>query len=102
MSSVADPLPVLRVPLSAGARVALALAIYPLAGSLLSLAGWAFDVPRLTDWQANGISIQPNACIAAAGASVAVLLYVAGRAVPAAYFAAIFAVIGALTAFENV
>ena len=102
MSSVADPLPVLRVPLSAGARVALALAIYPLAGSLLSLAGWAFDVPRLTDWQANGISIQPNACIAAAGASVAVLLYVAGRAVPAAFFAAIFAVIGALTAFENV
>jgi signal transduction histidine kinase len=102
MSSIAQQLPVLQAPLSAGARVALAVAIYPLAGGLLSLAGWAFDVQRLTDWEADGISIQPNASLAAAGASVAVLLKVAGKTVPAALFAAVVAVLGALTLFENV
>jgi signal transduction histidine kinase/ActR/RegA family two-component response regulator len=86
----------------AAARVALILALYPLVGGLLSFAGWALDVPRLTDWEGTGISIQPNACLAAVGASVAVVLVVLGRRAPAALVAAAVAVIGAVTLLENV
>jgi signal transduction histidine kinase len=78
------------------------LSLYPLVGGLLSFAGWALDVPRLTDWQGNGISIQPNASLLAAAASAAVLLIVAGRSAAAAFAATAVAVIGALTLFENV
>jgi signal transduction histidine kinase/CheY-like chemotaxis protein len=78
------------------------LSLYPLVGGLLSFAGWALDVPRLTDWQGNGISIQPNASLLAAAASAAVLLIVAGRSAAAAFAATAVAVIGVLTLFENV
>ena len=101
ISLVAQPLSNLRRRLSS-ARVAPILALYPLVGGLLSFAGWALDVPRLTDWEGDGISIQPNASLAAAGASLAVLLIVAGRSAAAALVAAAVAVIGALTLFENV
>lgn len=50
------------------------LASYALAGGLVSLLGWALDLPRLTDWGSNGISIQPNACMAAILAGIGVLL----------------------------
>jgi hypothetical protein len=40
------------------------LTAYALIGGLLSLAGWVADVQRLTDWEASGLSIQPNAALA--------------------------------------
>ena len=43
------------------ARVALALSLYTALGGLTSFIGWAADLPRLADWDNNGISIQPNA-----------------------------------------
>ena len=48
-----------------------ALALYALVGGLISLSGWVFDIPRLTDWLDSGISIQPN---------TALLLILAGTA----------------------
>jgi signal transduction histidine kinase len=101
MSSDAQSVPIEPHQLSIAARVALALALYPLLGGLVSFAGWAFDVPRLADWQGSGISIQPNACIAAIAASAAVYLIVIGRRVAAAAIAAAVALLGVLTLFEN-
>jgi signal transduction histidine kinase/ActR/RegA family two-component response regulator len=102
MSSDAHSVPVVQAQQSIAARVALALALYPFVGGLVSFAGWALDVPGLTDWEGNGISIQPNACIAAVGASVALFLAIVGRRIPAVLIAAAVAFLGALTAFENV
>jgi hypothetical protein len=50
-------------------------------GGVVSFAGWAADLPRLTDWNDGGISIQPNATIAAFTSGVAILLlFLAGVA----------------------
>ena len=40
------------------------LGCYALLGGFLSFAGWAADIPRLTDWIGDGISIQPNTTVA--------------------------------------
>jgi hypothetical protein len=54
-------------------RAQLLFALYALAGGVISFAGWYADVPRLTDWPDNGISIQPNATIAVMSAALALL-----------------------------
>jgi hypothetical protein len=56
-----------------------ALACYVLAGGILSLAGWVLDVPRVTDWFGNGISIQPNTCLTVVLASLSLLCLTAER-----------------------
>lgn len=50
-----------------------ACALYGLVGALLCLAGWAFDIRRLTDWLGDGISIQPNTAVIAAAAVLGVI-----------------------------
>lgn len=45
-----------------------------LAGGTLTLAGWGFDVPRLTDWAGRGISMFPNAAIGGLLCGAALLL----------------------------
>ena len=42
-------------------RFAVGLGVYALAGAVVSLSGWALNLPRLTDWIDGGVSIQPNA-----------------------------------------
>ena len=56
-------------------RVSAGLGAYTMLGGLLSFLGWVLDVQRLTDWDGNGISIQPNAalCATIAGASLILL-----------------------------
>ena len=81
---------------------AIALALYALAGGVLSLLGWVLDVPRLTDWQGNGVSIQPNTTIAVTLAGVAVLLLASGRSRAVIAPATIVAVIGAATCFQYI
>jgi signal transduction histidine kinase/ActR/RegA family two-component response regulator len=41
----------------------LAAGVYALLGSLVSFLGWPLDIPRLTDWLNDGISIQPNTAV---------------------------------------
>ncbi len=62
-----------------GRRLAEALQLYALLGGAISFAGWALDLPRLTDWSGMGISIQPNAAIAAMLASTGGLFLLRGR-----------------------
>lgn len=56
-----------------------ALGAYALAGGTVSLLGWRFDIPRLTDWIDSGISIQPNASIAVAASGAALILLTIGH-----------------------
>lgn len=44
-------------------RMAFFAGLYAVLGGSISLAGWVLDVSRLTDWNASGISIQPNATL---------------------------------------
>lgn len=53
--------------------------LYAGAGGVISLAGWVLDVPRLTDWDADGISIQPNAALCVIISAIALLALAAGR-----------------------
>src|SRR5436190_5419922 len=54
-------------------KLVLLLGIYVLLGGVTSFTGWAADIPRLTDWDNTGISIQPNATVAVTTAGAALL-----------------------------
>jgi signal transduction histidine kinase len=88
-----------RIP---GSAVIAGLGGYALAGGLVSLVGWAANVPRLTDWDGRGISIQPNATLASLCAGAAVLLLSRGRARPAAALGAVVGLIGASALIQYV
>ena len=75
----------------------MALGGYALTGGAISLAGWVADVPRLTDWFGDGISIQPNTTVATALAGAALILLSHGhRLVPAACGALVAAIGGSV------
>jgi PAS domain S-box-containing protein len=76
------------------------LACYALAGGIVSFAGWVLDAPRLTDWFGNGISIQPNTCLAVIFASASLLCLGAERRRAATVFGALVAFIGGSVLFE--
>jgi hypothetical protein len=44
-------------------RVAVAGAGFAVLAGCITLIGWIFDVPRLTDWTNEGISMFPNAAL---------------------------------------
>lgn len=50
------------------------LASYAVIGGAVSLIGWIADLPRLTDWFNNAVSIQPNTALASFLAGTALLL----------------------------
>ena len=80
--------------------VQLLLAIYALAGGLVSFFGWYADVRRLTDWLDSGISIQPNATIAVICAGLALLLLRNGYRRAAGALGLFVALIGASVLFQ--
>ncbi len=57
-----------------GRSVPLPLSLFVLFGGLISFLGWRTDLPVLTDWVGNGISIQPNATVAVTLTGLALLL----------------------------
>jgi hypothetical protein len=64
---------------SALRQAALLAALYAVAGSCLTLAGWILDVPSLSDWGHTGIAMQPNTAVGALLCSVSLLLAVFNR-----------------------
>jgi signal transduction histidine kinase/ActR/RegA family two-component response regulator len=91
-------------PAASGAPVLIlrGIAVYVLLAATTSLAGWVFDVPRLTDWDNDGISIQPNATVAAITSAVALLLLASQRTHLAALCACVVMAIGSATIVEYV
>jgi len=81
-------------------RVAAGLAAYACAGGLVSFSGWPLNWPRLTDWSGNGVSIQPNAALAALLSGTAILLLVSKCTRAAAFLGAVVAGIGASVLFQ--
>ena len=83
---------------------AIALALYAVAGGLTAFLGWMLDRPGLTDWEGNGISIQPNTTIAAtlAGLALLLLLLPRGRRRAVILPATVVAGIGAATWFQYI
>lgn len=65
--------------------------LYALAGGVISFTAWAADIPRLADWNLDGISIQPNSTIAVVMAGLAALLMSRGTLL--SYVSATLAVI---------
>src|SRR6185369_11843487 len=79
-----------------------ALGAYALAGGVVSLAGWVLDLPRLTAWFGGGISIQPNATLAAIAAGAALILLARGHRRTATVLAWLVTTIGATVVFEYI
>jgi len=81
---------------------ALVLGLYVLAGGMVSFLGWAANIPRLTDWEANGISIQPLTCIAVVLAGLAAISLTLGRPLMASVAGAVSALIGSTAILQTV
>jgi signal transduction histidine kinase/CheY-like chemotaxis protein len=83
-------------------RIVAALGWYAFVGALASLLGWATDTPWLTDWDRNGISIQPNATVAAMSAAAGLLSLGWGHRPLATVLGAFVAFLGASVLFQHV
>jgi len=55
------------------------LALCALIASVISFSGWMLDMPRLTNWLQEELSIQPNTTVLIALASIAILLLPYGQ-----------------------
>jgi PAS domain S-box-containing protein len=79
---------------------------FPLVGGIVTLAGWIFDLPRLTDWGNDGISMFANTAICAVLCSIGLILIrgdgEGGSRFAARIAASLAALIGALTLFEHI
>src|SRR5688500_5638699 len=76
------------------------LGLYALVGGVLSFTGWVFNLPRLTDWYNNGISIQPNTCIAVMAAGAGLIFLTFGYRRVAACLGVVVALIGGTVVFQ--
>jgi signal transduction histidine kinase/CheY-like chemotaxis protein len=83
-------------------RVVAAAGLFAAFGGLLSLMGWAADIRRLTDWLGNGISIQPNAAVAALSTGVALVLFARGQVRLVPVLGAVTGLLGAATLLQHV
>src|SRR5262245_23262542 len=55
-------------------RLAVAAGICAVAGGVLTLIGWGFDLPRLTDLRNDGISMFPNTAMCAVASGLGLLV----------------------------
>ncbi len=81
-------------------RLAIFVGFFALVGGIASLAGWVLDVRRLTDWEADGISIQPNATLCVIFSGLAVLSIVANQHRITTICGAVVLCIGGLTLLQ--
>lgn len=87
-------------PAQPAAWVPLCAAAYAGLGGTATLLGWFLDVPRLTDWNGNGISQMPNNALGVVFCGAALLLLVAGQSRLCAALGGFAALIGAATLLE--
>ncbi|HKD99625.1 MAG TPA: hypothetical protein VKE69_01340, partial [Planctomycetota bacterium] len=76
------------------------LQAYVIVGAAVSLVGWVMDVHALADWDDDGITIQPNASLAALASGIAVLSLARGYRLIAAILGAFVAFVGVSALFQ--
>src|SRR5262245_397851 len=86
----------IRLPL----RFAVCLGLYALAGGWVSFLGWAADIPRLTDWDGHGISIQPNTALTVMLAGCGLTFLACNLRAATALCGALVALIGGSVLFQ--
>ena len=79
---------------------AVLLGLYAFVGGVVSFTGWGFNLQRLTDWYNNGISIQPNTCIAVMCAGAGLIFLTFGYRRVAAVLGSLVALIGGTVIFQ--
>ena len=81
------------------------LSAYAIVGGVITLIGWALDLPRLTDWRGDGISMFVNAAICSALSGVSLILIAssgpAWRRTAARIAAIVVAILGGLTLIQH-
>jgi PAS domain S-box-containing protein len=85
-------------------RVAVAGAVFAVIAGCNTLVGWFLDVPRLTDWTNQGISMFPNAalCGALVGGSILLRSLSSSQLFLARTLASVAAAIAAIVLFQHV
>ncbi len=83
-------------------RLSLGLSALAMAGSALTLLGWAFGMRRFTDWFDHDISQLPNNALGVLMAGAAILLLALGYRRASAGFALVAGLIGGATLLEHV
>jgi PAS domain S-box-containing protein len=82
-------------------RAVTALALYAMIAGLITIAGWVFNIPILTDWQGTGIAMYGNTGIASVAAAGALLCLCYGRRRPALALGGFAGLIGLATLIEH-
>lgn len=83
------------------AWIPVAAGTYAFVGGLLTIFGWAFDLPRLADWDGDGIAMQPNTAVSAILAGLALIFAARNCRQPATGFGLFVAALGATTLLQH-
>ncbi|HEX7025774.1 MAG TPA: ATP-binding protein [Gammaproteobacteria bacterium] len=83
-------------------RLPMALGLYALLAGAISFSGWVLDVPRLTVWFDEGISIQPNTAVLIALAGAAVMFLQLGQKRLTLILGGVVAVMGLLNLLQYI
>ncbi len=85
-------------------KIPLATGVFVLVGGALSLIGWGLNIPRLSDWNNEGIAIKvnPSICLMLGGAGLLIALLFPKLRLLIGVLGAVIAVIAVSTLFEHI
>lgn len=81
--------------------ISVSLGAFAVIGGAITLVGWSLEIPRLTDWYRNGISMQANTALAAVCIGSALVLQPHRRPRLVLAFGALAGLIGFATLLEH-
>src|SRR5262245_28627621 len=86
---------------------AIAAGLYAVAGGMVTLVGWALDIPRLAQWRGDGIAMFPNPAACAVLSGLALILLAQspvgqGRRIVIWMLGTTVAIVGGLTTIEHI
>jgi hypothetical protein len=82
--------------------VSIGLGSFVFLGGMISFLGWLLNVPRLTHWDGNGISIQPNTTVTVMACGVGLILFHFGYRKAPAILGLLVALIGFTGLLQNI
>src|SRR5688500_13840113 len=79
-----------------------AAGVFALVGGAVSFSGWVLDVPSLTDWFNDGVSIQPNTSLLLVLSGTALILLFLGYRRMMRVLGGVIGAVGALTLLQYI